>query len=638
MPPVKKRTSRKNPVKTNKSAKASAAVLPVWNLSDLVPAPAARHIAARLAAAAKKAAAFQLKYENKTAKLSAAAFARAFADYESICEDLGRLGSYVSLDRQTKLDDAAAGQLYQSASETINDISAHLVFFRLEINRLPDATVKAWLKHKDVARYRPVLMQIRAFRPYQLADDVEKILHDRDVTGAAAWMRMFDETSARLRFSFRGKELTETEIFHHLLSHDAAARREAHMSIGRVMQENAGTFGLILNTLAKEKEVDERQRGFKSITASRNLDNQVEDEVVEALTKAVRQSHKRLSHRYYRLKAKWLGKAQLDIWDRNAPLPFAAKRNISWPQAQKIVLDAYGAFHPQMARVGARFFENGWIDARPRAGKDSGAFSASTVPAVHPYILMNFKGGLDDVMTLAHELGHGVHQVLAADQGYFMADTPLTLAETASVFGEMLVFQSLLASETDPVARRALLARKVEDMLNTVVRQIAFHDFEYAFHTQRKKGELTPQQTGDIWMRIMRESLGPAFRFDENYRYFWAYISHFYHAPFYVYAYAFGDCLVNALYMAYRDSEKRGESGFADKYIALLAAGGTKHHRDLLRPFGLDAADPAFWRRGLALIESFIDQLESGENAVTLGSKRVRRDKITSKARGRTKS
>ncbi|MDP2206766.1 MAG: M3 family oligoendopeptidase [Alphaproteobacteria bacterium] len=633
MPPVKKRASRKNLVKTNKSAKTRAAALPVWDLSDLVPAPAARHIAAGLAAAGKKAAAFQAKYENKTARLSAAAFGKAFADYESICEGLGRLGSYVSLDRQTRLDDPAAGQLYQSVSETINDISARLVFFRLEINRAAEATVKTWLKHKDVARYRPVLTQIRAFRPYQLPDEVEKILHDRDVTGASAWMRMFDETSARLRFPFRGKELTETEIFHHLLSHDAAARREAHASIGRVMKDNAGTFGLILNTLAKEKEVDERQRGFKSIMASRNLDNQVEDEVVEALTKAVRQSHKRLSHRYYRLKAKWLGKAQLDIWDRNAPLPFAAKRKITWPQAQKVVLDAYGMFHPQMARTGARFFENSWIDAQPRAGKDSGAFSASTVPAAHPYILMNFKGGLDDVMTLAHELGHGVHQVLAADQGYFMADTPLTLAETASVFGEMLVFQSLLAAETDPVARRALLARKVEDMLNTVVRQVAFHDFECEFHTRRKKGELTPQQTGEIWMRIMRQSLGPAFRFDDHYRYFWAYISHFYHSPFYVYAYAFGDCLVNALYMAYRDSEKKGDKSFADKYIALLAAGGTKHHRDLLRPFGLNAADPAFWRRGLALIESFIDQLESGENAVTLDGKRARRDSVTSRRR-----
>ena len=622
MPPVKKRTIPKKPLKTNKSPRRAGEGLPVWDLSDLVPAPAARHIAADLAAAAKQAAAFRRKYENKTARLSAAAFGRAFADYERLCETLGRLGSYVSLDRQTRLDDAAAGQTYQSVSEKINDISAQMIFFRLEINRVPDTIFKAWLKDKEVARYRPVLVQMRAFRPYQLPDEVEKILHDREVTGTAAWMRLFDETTARLRFPFRGRELTETEIFHQLLSHDAAVRRVAHLSIGGVLKENAATFGLILNTIAKEKDVDDRQRGFKSVMAARNLDNQVEDEVVEALTQAVRQSHKRLSHRYYRLKAKWLGKAHLDIWDRNAPLPFAAKRKISWGRAQEIVLGAYGAFHPVLAETGRKFFGSGWIDAQPRAGKDSGAFSASTVPSAHPYILMNYKGGLDDVMTLAHELGHGVHQVLAGKQGYFMADTPLTLAETASVFGEMLVFQSLLASEKDPNARRALLARKVEDMLNTVVRQVAFHDFECRFHEARKKGELTPEQTGTLWMQVMRQSLGPAFRFDDNYRYFWAYISHFYHSPFYVYAYAFGDCLVNALYMAYKDSEKRGDQGFAGKYIGLLAAGGTQHHSELLKPFGLDATDPAFWRRGLALIESFIDQLESGEKAGSLARQR----------------
>lgn len=624
MPAAKRRTSTKKPIKTKKSPRHVPAVLPVWDLSDLVPAPAARHLAAALAAAAKEATRFRRKYENKTAQLSAPAFGRAFTDYEKICETLARLGSYVSLDRQTRLDDAGAGQTYQSVSEQISDISAALVFFRLEINRVSDAVFNTWLRNKVVARYRPVLSQMRAFRPYQLPDEVEKILHDREVTGSAAWMRLFDETTARLRFAFRGRLLTETEIFHHLLSDEAAVRREAHLSIGRVLKENAATFGLILNTIAKDKDVDDRQRGFKSVMAARNLDNQVEDEVVEALTKAVRQSHKRLSHRYYKLKAKWLGKSRLDIWDRNAPLPFAAKRKISWARAEEIVLGAYGAFHPALAETGQKFFGTGWIDAQPRAGKDSGAFSASTVPSAHPYILMNYKGGLDDVMTLAHELGHGVHQVLAAKKGYFMADTPLTLAETASVFGEMLVFQSLLEQEKDPAARRALLARKVEDMLNTVVRQVAFHDFECRFHEARKKGELTPEQTGAIWMQVVRQSLGPAFRFDDNYRYFWAYISHFYHAPFYVYAYAFGDCLVNALYMAYKDSEKKGGRAFADKYIDLLAAGGTKHHSELLKPFGLDAADPAFWRRGLALIESFIDQLESEEKAGSLGKQRRR--------------
>lgn len=621
MPAKTRPAVSKKPVKTRGSAGQGA--LPVWSLDDLVPPPVQKNITATLAKAQREAAAFRKKYENKVARLSAAGFGAAFAAYENISETLGRIGSYVSLDRQTKLDDAQAGQLYQSTSEALNDISAHLVFFRLEINRVPDGVFGKWLKHPAVARYRPVLSQMRAFRPYQLSDEVEKILHDRDVTGAGAWMRMFDETTAKLRFPFRGKTLTETEIFHQLLSDDAAVRRDAHASIGKVLKEHAGTFGFILNTLAKEKEVDDRQRGFKSVMASRNLDNQVEDAVVTALVDSVRASHKNLSHRYYKLKAGWMGKKYLDIWDRNAPLPFAAKRKLGWGKACDTVLQAYGHFHPELARVAQQFFDGSWIDAQPRAGKDSGAFSASTVPSAHPYILMNYKGGLDDVMTLAHEMGHGVHQVLAGKQGYFMADTPLTLAETASVFGEMLVFQSLLASETDPVARRALLARKVEDMLNTVVRQVAFHDFEWQFHQARKKGELTPDEMGDIWMDVMRRSLGPAFRFDENYRYFWAYISHFYHAPFYVYAYAFGDCLVNALYMAYVDSEKKGQGrAFADKYIDLLAAGGTLHHRALLKPFGLDAGDPAFWRRGLSLIESFIDQLESDGKADNLAAPR----------------
>lgn len=608
MPAKTASDTRKKAAKTAKS-KPKAPSLPVWTLEDLVAPPAGKRIAAALAVAQKSAASFRRTHEGRVDRLSGAGFGKAFAAYERLCEELARLGSYVSLDRQTRLNDAAAGKAYQSVSETINDISAELVFFRLEINRVSDKIFNLWMKAPAAARYAPVLRQIRAFRPHQLSDEVEKILHDRDVTGAGAWVRMFDETSARLRFPFRGRQLTESEVFHHLLSADGKTRREAHAAIGSVIRENAATFGLILNTLAKEKEVDDRQRGFKSVMASRNLENQVEDAVVGALTQAVRASHKRLSHRYYALKAKWLGKPKLDIWDRNAPLPFAAKRRIGWDAARQSVLGAYGGFHPRMAEIAQRFFDGGWIDAQPRPGKDSGAFSAATVPSAHPYILMNYKNGLDDVMTLAHEMGHGVHQVLAARQGYFMSDTPLTLAETASVFGEMLVFQSLLSSEKDPAARRALLARKVEDMLNTVVRQVAFHDFECAFHEARKKGELTPEEIGDIWMKTMRQSLGPAFRYDDNYRYFWACIPHFYHAPFYVYAYAFGDCLVNALYMAYVDSENR--AGFAEKYMTLLSAGGTLHHRDLLRPFGFDAGDPGFWRRGLALIESFIDQLES---------------------------
>ena len=398
-----------------------------------------------------------------------------------------------------------------------------------------------------------------------------------------------------------------------MLSRDAKKRKAAAQAVEKVYAENIGVFGLTLNTIAKIRATDDDQRGFKTPVSSRNLDNQVEDETVEALVSAVRDSYGVLSHRYFKLKAKWMGKKKLDYWDRNAPLPFSTDKKTKWSDAQDIVLKAYGDFHPDMARIGQRFFDEGWIDARPRAGKDSGAFSASTVPQVHPYILMNYKGDIGDVMTLAHELGHGIHQVLSAKQGYLMASTPLTLAETASVFGEMLTFRSLLDTETNTRRRRAMIANKVEDMLNTVVRQIAFHNFELAVHTERRKGELTPGRLGDIWMETQRESLGPAFRFTPGYKNFWAYIPHFYHAPFYVYAYAFGDCLVNALYGAYLDSEK----GFAEKYLNLLKAGGTQRYDKLLKPFGLNAKDPLFWKRGLSVIADLIDQLESAENAAT---------------------
>lgn len=629
----KAKTMSKTAKKPVKKASGRKSLPPRWDLSHLVAAPVDKRVATALAAGEKTAKAFRKKYEGKLAKLSAKSFGKAFAEYEALCEKLARVGSYLSLDRQTKLDDPAAGKAFQSYSEKANDIFSHVLFFRLEINRLPDKTIRAWMKDESVLRYKPVLEQIRIFRDYQLSDEVEKILHDRDVTGSDAWVRMFDETTARLRFPIGKKLLTETEAFHLLLSRDEKKRKAAHQSIGKVFGDNIGAFSFIYNTLVKEKEIDDRQRGYTSAMASRNLDNQVEDAVVDALVSAVKKSYPKLSHRYYKLKAKWMGKKKLNPWDRNAPLPFAAEKKFTWQGAKDAVLSAYGEFHPEMKKIGQRFFDENWIDAAPRAGKDSGAFSASTVPSVHPYILMNFKGGVDDVATLAHELGHGVHQVLAGKQGYFMADTPLTLAETASVFGEMLTFQSLLKAEKNPKAKKAMLAGKVEDMLNTVVRQIAFHDFEYQVHEARKAGELTPEDLAKIWMKVMKESLGPAFTFDEAYKNFWAYIPHFYHTPFYVYAYAFGDCLVNALYAVYQDSEKRGDHGFADKYMALLAAGGTARHDVLLKPFGLSAKDASFWQKGLGVIESFIDQLEKAENIASLSKSRSRQVRKKSSAR-----
>ncbi len=597
--------------KTIKTARAKPSNLPAWDLSALVQEPIEKNIQKALLQAAGEAAAFQKKYRGELERLAPDAFGDALAEYERLQETLGRLYSYASLNRATKLDDPKAGQLHQTVMERSNDITAGLLFFRLGINKLGDENIAEKLKNPVARRYKPFIDHVRAFRPHQLSDEVEKVLHERAVTGSPAWVRMFDETTARLRFKVGGKNLTETEVFHQMISRDPKKRKAAAKAVEKTFGDNIQTFGFILNTLVKEKDVNDRQRGFKTPVASMNLENQVEDEVVEALVKAVRDSYPRLSHRYYKLKAKWMRAKKLNYWDRNAPLPFSAVRKLPWRDAEKIVLNAYRGFHPHMAEIGTRFFRENWIDAAPKPGKDSGAFSAATVPSAHPYILMNYKDDIESVMTLAHELGHGVHQVLSGPQGYLMADTPLTLAETASVFGEMLTFRALLAAETDPTIRRALLAKKVEDMLNTVVRQIAFHEFETAVHHERKEGELTAERLGQIWIEIMKRSLGPAFTFDEGYKYFWAYISHFYHVPFYVYAYAFADCLVNALYAVYQDSEK----GFADKFLDLLKAGGTKKYDELLKPFGLDARDPAFWKKGLSVVESFIDQLEKAENA-----------------------
>jgi oligoendopeptidase F len=374
-----------------------------------------------------------------------------------------------------------------------------------------------------------------------------------------------------------------------------------------VLGRNVRLFALITNTLAKDKQLEDGWRNFPRPISSRNLANQVEDEVVDALIDAVRTAYPRLAHRYYTLKARWLGLERLEYWDRNAPLPEDSDKRVAWGDAKVIVLDAYRRFSPALAGIVDRFFARGWIDAALRPGKDAGAFCHPTVPSVHPYVLMNYQGRPRDVMTLAHELGHGVHQTLAAAQGPLMAGTPLTLAETASVFGEQLTFRALLEAESDPVQRRVMLAGKIEDGLNTVVRQIAFVDFERRLHDARRQAELTPDELGELWLQVQSESLGPAFHFDESYRVYWSYIPHFIHVPFYVYAYAFGDCLVNSLYAVYQAEP----DGFEARYLELLRAGGTLRHKELLAPFGLDATDPGFWARGLAIIEDMIERLDA---------------------------
>ncbi len=580
--------------------------LPEWDLSDLFPGRDGPEVQAEIAALEAEAKAFQSDHAGQLEALSGAQLGAAVRSYEALEERLGRLMSYAQLTYAGDMSDPANGKFYQSCQEAATRISSILLFFTLELNRHDEAGLERKFEDPGLGRYRPWLRDIRALRPHQLGDEVERLLHEKNLSGRNAWTRLFDETMASLRFPLDGEELTNAEILNRMSDQDPGVRESAAKCFAQVLKGNARLFAHITNTLAKDKAIEDEWRGFKRPVSSRNLANFVEDEVVDALVGAVSEAYPRLSHRYYALKAKWMGKSRLPYWDRNAPLPGDDDRTIPWTEAQATVLDAYEHFSPELAAVGRRFFDRPWVDAPVRPGKASGAFAHPTVPSAHPYLLLNYQGRVRDVMTLAHELGHGVHQVLAGGQGHLMSMTPLTLAETASVFGEMLTFQALLRGTTDPAKRKIMLAGKVEDMLNTVVRQIAFHRFETEVHDSRRQGELLPEDLGEIWLRTQRESLGPAFDFDDDYRVFWAYIPHFIHVPFYVYAYAFGDCLVNSLYAVYQDAD----AGFAEKYLELLRAGGSQRHRELLAPFGLHAGDPEFWRKGLSVVEGMIDELE----------------------------
>ena len=591
----------------NDTNTAPTDTLPAWDLSDLYPAPDSPLVMQDLANAEQAAKAFAQAQAGTLAASSGARLAEAIGEFERIQEALGRVASYAQLLFAGDSSDPAIGRFYQTVNERVTAIGSDLIFFTLELNRLDDALLEAKFSDPALARYRPWLRDLRVFRPHQLSDELEKLTHERDLTANAAWSRLFDETVAAMRIDLNGDKLTVSDTLNKLSDRDRSVREAAGKAVGKAFGDNIRLFSLITNTLAKDKEIEDTWRHHKRPTSFRNRANMVEDEVVDALTTAVRESYPRLSHRYYKMKAKWLGLEKLQHWDRNAPLPNDDDRLIAWPDAQKQVLDAYGAFSPELASVGKRFFDKPWIDARLKPGKSGGAFAHPTVPSVHPYLLLNYHGKTRDVMTLAHELGHGVHQVLAGPRGALMSGTPLTLAETASVFGEMLTFRSLLDA-ANPAQRRLMLASKTEDMLNTVVRQVAFYQFETLLHDERRSGELLPERIGELWMQVQTESLGPVFEFTPEYSVFWSYVPHFIHSPFYVYAYAFGDCLVNALYAVFQS----GHPGFQAKYLDMLKAGGTKRHKELLAPFGLDASDPAFWNKGLDVISGFIDELEAG--------------------------
>jgi oligoendopeptidase F len=600
------------PASRQGQSKPKLGALPEWNLKDLYGAPNAPALKADLEASERAAEAMQTNYAGKLAALAdqgkgGKALAKAVREYEALSDLMGRIVSYASLLYAADTSDPARQKFFGDIQEKITTISSKLLFFPLELNRLDDKVLEAAMADPELGHYRPWLEDLRKEKPYQLEDKLEQLFHEKAMTGRGAWNRLFSETMTALRFDVDGEKLSLEPTLNRLLDRDETKRRQGAEALARVFKENVRLFTLITNTLAKDKEISDRWRGFADVADSRHLANRVEKEVVDALVAAVREAYPHLSHRYYALKAKWLGKKRLAYWDRNAPLPEEPTQSVGWDDAQKTVLKAYGDFSPRMAQVANEFFAKSWIDAPVREGKSPGAFSHPTVPSAHPYILLNYQGKPRDVMTLAHELGHGVHQVLANAQGPLMAPTPLTLAETASVFGEMLTFRALLDSAPTGRERKALLASKVEDMINTVVRQIAFYSFERKVHTERREGELTAERLGEIWLEVQSESLGPAIDLKTGYENFWVYIPHFIHSPFYVYAYAFGDCLVNSLYAVYEKADK----GFADRYLDMLAAGGTKHHKELLAPFGLDATDPKFWSMGLKVIEGLIGELQA---------------------------
>jgi len=586
--------------------------LPEWQLDDLYEAQDSVELVSDLAWAEEQCESFHETYAGKLGDLLAGGDASqalydAIAAYEQIDDRLGRIMAYAFLQYATQTSDQTGAKFYGDMQDKLTGLSTKLLFFTLDLNKLDERELAEAAKQEPLKHYKPWLDDLAQERPYQLDENVERLFLEKSVTGAGAWNRLFDETLSALKFDIDGDKLGLEQTLHLMTDEDGVKREQASEALALVFKDNLRLFTQVTNTLAKDKEISDRWRGFSDVAASRHLANRVEPEVVDALAQAVKAAYPRLSHRYYKLKAQFMGQDKLAHWDRNAPLPFADTRIIPWGDAERMVMEAYNGFAPEMAEIAGKFFKNNWIDAAMRTGKAPGAFAHPTVPSAHPYVLLNYQGRTRDVMTLAHELGHGVHQVLAGPQGALMAPTPLTLAETASVFGEMLTFRALLDQAETKDARRALLAGKIEDMLNTVVRQIAFYLFEREVHLARLEGELTSDQIGELWMKVQSESLGPAIELKPGYETFWAYVPHFIHAPFYVYAYAFGDCLVNSLYGVYDNAQE----GFSDRYFDLLKAGGSKPYHELLAPFGLDAKDPEFWSIGLNMISGLIDQLEA---------------------------
>ena len=582
--------------------------LPLWNLSDLYKSKKSKELNNDLNFLKIKTKQFEKKYFKKLSSLNSKQLYQSIFELEKIDMVMDKILSYAHLLVAEDGNNEKNKIFFQQMQEIITKYASSILFFNVELNQIQESNLNKLLIDKNLSVYKNWILTKRSFKPYQLNLDLEKLLQDKNITSHSAWIKLFDDIITSLKFPFKKKELASSEIFHLLSDKDKTIRKNAAKSIGKILGKNIKIFSTITNTLAKDKSINDEWRKLPNPVSARNLSNVVEDKVVDSLVNSVIDSYPNISHRYYSLKAKWFRKKYLMYWDRNSPLPFYNEKTYSWNDARDIILRAYSEFNPLIGNVAKKFFDKSWIHAPVLEGKSPGAFSASTVSNVHPYILVNFQGKPRDVATLAHELGHGVHQYLAGnEQTHFNSSTPLTLAETASVFGEMLTFKSILKETKNKKEKKALLANKIEDMLNTVFRQIAFYEFEKKIHELRKESELSVELICSLWLDIQKKSLGPAIKFEDEYKYYWSYIPHFIHSPFYVYAYAFGDCLVNSLYSIY-------ENGFKDfdkKYIDLLKSGGSQKYDNLLQPFNLNPKDQLFWNKGLKVIENFIDQLEN---------------------------
>ena len=576
--------------------------LPIWNLNQFYESIEDNQINKDFKNLSTKSKNFQKKYRGKLNTLDSNSLLNSLKEYEKIEEIIQKLQSFAYLNYCTDQLVDKIKKFYQEVEEKVSNIEKNLIFYGIELNKLSTKKLETFKNSK----YVNWIQNHRKFKKFQKSEENEKLLMEKSITSTSAWIKFFDQSMTRLKFKFNGKYLTETEILNLLSSSDGKIRKKAAEIFGETLKENIFNFSFVMNIISKDLDIDKNIRGFEFSESSRHLSNQIEKSDVDSLVQTATNNYSKISHRYYKYKAKFFGNKKLNYWDRNAPYPNQREVKISWNEAKDIVVNAYSEFDKRFGRIANLFFENSWIHAQVKKGKTSGAFSHPTVPNCHPCILLNYQGKIRDVMTLAHEIGHGIHQYLANKNGILLANTPLTLAETASVFGEMLTFKSLLKKSKNKDQKISLLRSKIEDMLNTVFRQVAFFKFERGVHSQRSKGELSEEEICKIWMDTQKESLGTAIKFSDNYKYFWAYIPHFIHSPFYVYAYAFGDCLVNSLYKKYED----GESNFIEKYYKLLEAGGSVHYQNHLSEFQLNAKRQDFWQLGMNLIKNLMDDLE----------------------------